>query len=44
MDLIGVGGSCGSGIMKADAIGGIAAALCNGEEHLLLYGVRKFRV
>jgi glycine/D-amino acid oxidase-like deaminating enzyme len=43
-DLIVVGGASGSGIMKADAIGRIAAALYNGEEYALLYGDRKFRV
>jgi len=43
-DLIVVGGASGSGIMKADAIGRIAAALYNGEEYALLYGGRKFRV
>ncbi|MEM2117742.1 MAG: FAD-binding oxidoreductase [Candidatus Bathyarchaeia archaeon] len=39
-----VGGASGSGIMKADAIGRIAAALYNGEEYALLYGDRKFKV
>jgi glycine/D-amino acid oxidase-like deaminating enzyme len=39
-----VGGASGSGILKADAIGRIAAALCKGEEYALLYGDRKFRV
>ncbi|MBS7635890.1 FAD-binding oxidoreductase [Candidatus Bathyarchaeota archaeon] len=43
-DLIVVGGASGSGIMKADAIGRIAAALYNGDEYALLYGGRKFRV
>ena len=43
-DLIVVGGASGSGIMKADAIGRIAAALYNGEEYALLYGGRKFKV
>jgi glycine/D-amino acid oxidase-like deaminating enzyme len=43
-DLIVVGGASGSGIMKADAIGRIAAALYNGEEYAVLYGDRKFRV
>jgi FAD-dependent oxidoreductase domain-containing protein 1 len=43
-DLMVVGGASGSGIMKADAIGRIAAALCDAEEHVLLYGDRKFRV
>jgi glycine/D-amino acid oxidase-like deaminating enzyme len=39
-----VGGASGSGILKADAIGRIAAALYNGEEYAMLYGDRKFRV
>ena len=39
-----VGGASGSGIMKADAIGRIAAALYSGEEYALLYGDRKFRI
>ncbi|MEM3553957.1 MAG: FAD-dependent oxidoreductase, partial [Candidatus Bathyarchaeia archaeon] len=43
-DLIVVGGASGSGIMKADAIGRIAAALYNGEEYALLFGDRKFKV
>ena len=43
-DLIVVGGASGSGIMKADAIGRIAAALYNDEEYALLYGGRKFKV
>jgi len=43
-DLIVVGGASGSGIMKADAIGRIAAALYDGEEYAVLYGGRKFRV
>ncbi|MGQ9537975.1 MAG: NAD(P)/FAD-dependent oxidoreductase [Candidatus Bathycorpusculaceae bacterium] len=43
-DLIVVGGASGSGIMKADAIGRIAAALYNGEDYAFLYGDRKFRV
>jgi glycine/D-amino acid oxidase-like deaminating enzyme len=43
-DLIVVGGASGSGIMKADAIGRIAAALYNGEEYAFLYGGRKFKV
>jgi FAD-dependent oxidoreductase domain-containing protein 1 len=42
--LIVVGGASGSGIMKADAIGRIAAALYVGEEYALLYGDRKFKV
>jgi glycine/D-amino acid oxidase-like deaminating enzyme len=43
-DLIVVGGASGSGIMKADAIGRIAAALYGGEEYASLYGNRKFKV
>jgi glycine/D-amino acid oxidase-like deaminating enzyme len=43
-DLIVVGGASGSGIMKADAIGRIAAALYNGEKYAPLYGGRKFKV
>ncbi|MCD6242794.1 FAD-binding oxidoreductase [Candidatus Bathyarchaeota archaeon] len=43
-DLIVVGGASGSGIMKADAIGRIAAALYRGEEYAFLYGDRKFKV
>jgi FAD-dependent oxidoreductase domain-containing protein 1 len=39
-----VGGASGSGIMKADAIGRIAAALYNGEKHAILYGDREFKV
>ncbi|MDH5483105.1 MAG: FAD-binding oxidoreductase [Candidatus Bathyarchaeota archaeon] len=39
-----VGGASGSGIMKADAIGRIAAALYKDEEYALLYGDRKFKV
>jgi len=39
-----VGGASGSGILKADAISRIAAALHNGEEYALLYGGRKFKV
>jgi len=38
------GGASGSGILKADAMGRIAAALYNGEEYALLYGGRKFKV
>lgn len=43
-DLMVVGGASGSGIMKADAIGRIAAALYSGEEYALLYGDRNFKV
>jgi glycine/D-amino acid oxidase-like deaminating enzyme len=39
-----VGGASGSGIMKADAIGRIAAALYACEEKALLYGDREFKV
>jgi len=39
-----VGGASGSGILKADSIGRIAAALYKDEEYALLYGDRKFRV
>lgn len=38
-----VGGASGSGILKADAIGRIAAALYNDEEYALLYGDKKFK-
>jgi glycine/D-amino acid oxidase-like deaminating enzyme len=43
-NLMVVGGASGSGIMKADAIGRIVAALYSGEEHAMLYGDRKFKV
>lgn len=43
-DLIVVGGASGSGIMKADAIGRVAAALYEGEEYAVLYGGRKIKV
>jgi FAD-dependent oxidoreductase domain-containing protein 1 len=43
-DLMIVGGASGSGILKADAIGRIAASLFRGEEYALLYGDRKFKV
>jgi FAD-dependent oxidoreductase domain-containing protein 1 len=39
-----VGGASGSGILKGDAIGRIAAALHKGEDYALLYGDRKFKV
>jgi glycine/D-amino acid oxidase-like deaminating enzyme len=39
-----VGGASGSGILKADAISRIAAALYGGEEYAMLYGDRKFKV
>ncbi len=38
-----VGGASGSGILKADAIGRIAAALHNDEEYALLDGDKKFK-
>jgi FAD-dependent oxidoreductase domain-containing protein 1 len=38
------GGASGSGILKADAIGRITAALYKGEEYAYLYGDKKFRV
>jgi glycine/D-amino acid oxidase-like deaminating enzyme len=38
------GGASGSGILKADAMGRIATALYNGEEHALLYGDKEFKV
>jgi FAD-dependent oxidoreductase domain-containing protein 1 len=39
-----VGGASGSGILKADSMGRIAAALHRGEEYADLYGERKFKV
>jgi glycine/D-amino acid oxidase-like deaminating enzyme len=42
--MIVVGGASGSGILKADSIGRIAAALYRNEEYALLHGDRKFRV
>ncbi len=39
-----VGGASGSGILKADAIGRIAAALYRDEEYAYLYGDKKFKV
>jgi FAD-dependent oxidoreductase domain-containing protein 1 len=42
--MIYVGGASGSGIMKCDAVGRIAAALYAGEEEAELYGGRRFRV
>jgi FAD-dependent oxidoreductase domain-containing protein 1 len=42
--LIYVGAASGSGIMKCDALGRIAAALYAGEEEAELYGGRSFRV
>ncbi|TEU05903.1 FAD-binding oxidoreductase, partial [Candidatus Bathyarchaeota archaeon] len=43
-DLLIVGGASGSGNMKADAIGRIAASLYAGEEYAVLYGDKKFKV
>ena len=43
-DLLVVAGASGSGNMKADAIGRIAASLYAGEEYAVLYGDKKFRV
>lgn len=43
-DVIVVSGGSGSGVMKADAVGRIAAALYAGEEYAELYGGEKFRV
>jgi len=43
-DLIVAGGASGSGILKADSIGRIAASLYNGEAYAMLYGDRKFKV
>ncbi len=42
--MIYVGAASGSGIMKCDALGRIAAALYAGEEEAELYGGRRFRV
>jgi glycine/D-amino acid oxidase-like deaminating enzyme len=42
--LVVVGGASGSGILKADSIGRIAAALYKDDEYALLYGDRKFKV
>jgi glycine/D-amino acid oxidase-like deaminating enzyme len=43
-DLLVVGSCSGSGNMKGDAIGRIAAALYTGEEYANLFGDKKFRV
>jgi glycine/D-amino acid oxidase-like deaminating enzyme len=43
-DVIVVGSCSGSGNMKADAIGRIAATLYAGKEHALLHGEKEFRV
>ncbi|MFB0543323.1 MAG: NAD(P)/FAD-dependent oxidoreductase, partial [Candidatus Bathyarchaeia archaeon] len=42
--MIYVGAGSGSGLMKCDALGRIAAALHEGEEEAVLYGRRTFRV
>ncbi len=42
--LLAVGGASGSGIMKADAIGRIAAAVYNGDDYALLHDNQRFRV
>ena len=42
--MIAVGGASGSGIMKADSIGRIAAAVYGEEEFALLHGNREFKV
>ena len=43
-DLLVVSGASGSGNMKADAVGRIAASLWAGEKEAMLYGDKKFRV
>lgn len=43
-DLLVVGGASGSGIMKADAIGRIAASLYAEEEYATLFGGKHFKV
>jgi FAD-dependent oxidoreductase domain-containing protein 1 len=43
-DVIVVGGGSGSGIMKADAIGRIAAAVYEQEDYATLYGEKLFKV
>ncbi len=42
--LVVVGGGSGSGIMKADAVGRIAAAVYSEQDYVTLFGARKFRV
>jgi len=42
--MIYVGAGSGSGVMKCDALGRIAAALYSGEKEAVLYGGRTFRV
>lgn len=43
-NLIVIGGASGSGILKADAIGRIGAAVYKGEKFATLYGGKKFKV
>ena len=43
-DVMVVSGGSGSGVMKADAVGRIAAALYAGEEYAELYGGERFKV
>ena len=43
-NLVTVGGASGSGIMKADALGRVAAALYLGEEFASLHGDSKLKV
>jgi len=43
-DVIVVGSCSGSGNMKGDAVGRIAAALYAGEEYALLYGEKEFKI
>lgn len=43
-DLLVAGGASGSGIMKADAIGRIAASLYAGNEYAKLFGGKQFKV
>ena len=43
-DLIFAGGTSGSGIMKADAIGRIAAALYAEKDYATLYGEKEFKI
>jgi glycine/D-amino acid oxidase-like deaminating enzyme len=42
--IVAVGGGSGSGIMKADAIGRVAAAVCEGKESASLFGDRLLKV
>lgn len=43
-DLIFAGGTSGSGIMKADAMGRITAALYAGKPYAILYGEKEFKI